>query len=126
VDGYNVLHAVILRGRDRAHFWSVDNQRRVAELAARFEAGEVWLVFDASSRVPERLEEGACGVECLYAPSADERIVELAASWKDQRRIVVVSADRQLCDRARNHGAERMSPWAFAAACGEDPATSPH
>jgi predicted RNA-binding protein with PIN domain len=115
VDGYNVLHAVILRGRERAHFWSVENQRRVAELAARFKGGEVWVVFDASRPAPERLEERACGVECLFAPSADERIIELAAGWSELRRVVVVSADRQLCDRARNHGAERMSPWEFAA-----------
>jgi hypothetical protein len=44
--------------------------------------------------------------------------VELAKEHGGARRVVVVSADRQLCDRARNHGAERMSPWDFARACG--------
>ena len=118
VDGYNLLHAVILRGRERAHFWSPENQRKVVELVARFEGGEAWVVFDASRPDSSHLEAPPGDVRCFYAESADERIVELAAAAKGERSVIVVSADRQLCDLARNHSATRMSPWDFAEACG--------
>lgn len=118
IDGYNLLHAVILRGPDRAHFWSAENQRRVVELVARFANGEALIVFDASRPDGADLNTQGAPVPCEYAPSADDRIVELAAKWRSRRRVVVVSADRQLCDRARNYGAERMSPWQFADDCG--------
>lgn len=118
VDGYNFLHAVVLRGRSRAHFWSVENQARVVARVSSCAEGEVWVVFDAAEHNQERLPEGG-EVRCLYAPDADARILELVAEHASTRRVVVVSADRSLCDRARNFGGVRCSPWEFAAARGD-------
>jgi predicted RNA-binding protein with PIN domain len=117
VDGYNFLHAVVLRGRERAHFWSVDNQARVVALVSRSLEGEVWVVFDAAPHNAERLSDAEGAVRCLYAPDADARILELVGQYAPARRVVVVSADRSLCDRAKNLGGERRSPWDFAASC---------
>jgi predicted RNA-binding protein with PIN domain len=118
LDGYNFLHAVVLRGRERAHFWSTENQRRVCDWAVRFTGGQVWVVFDAGEDNVERLSASEQRMPCLYARDADARIVELCREHAAQRRVIVVSADRSLCDRARNFGAERLSPWAFAESCG--------
>ena len=125
VDGYNVLHAVVLAGRARARFWSVENQLAVAQLAARFTGGEARVVFDASRPERQLLNTDEAPVPCEYAPSADERIVQIAKELQHQRPVVVVSADRQLCDLARNFGATRLSPWQFAAACGVPPRVRP-
>jgi uncharacterized coiled-coil protein SlyX len=127
VDGFNLLHAVILRGRERSHWWQVEQQARVVTLAQSFRGGEVWVVFDA--RGGERVTgmgtggaftPGSSGhpVEVRFAPSADDYIVELCAQLRGQRQVVVVSADRALIDRARHHGAARLSPWQFAEQCG--------
>ena len=126
IDAYNFLHAVVLKGRRRANWWSSDNQRRVvaavAAIGAEREAFEACVVFDrrgAASDV-ERALGGAPvgagpGIEVHSAPDADDYIVARCAELSGRREIWVVTADRSLGDRARRHGARRLSPWAFAA-----------
>jgi len=127
VDGFNLLHAVVLRGRERKGWWQVEQQARVVRLAQGFRGGEVWVVFDA--RGSERITGTGMGgaftpgphgqrVEVRFAPSADDYIVELCAELQGQRQVIVVSADRALVDRARHRGAARLSPWQFAEHCG--------
>ena len=135
VDGFNFLHAVVLKGQDRANWWSPEHQARVvARVTAQREAlggAEVWVVFDqrgpravdteagpAPMPVPapggEATPLAADRVDVRHAPDADDYIVACCAELAGAREVVVVSADRSLCDRARSHGARRVSPWAFA------------
>jgi hypothetical protein len=117
VDGFNFLHAVVLRGRDRAYWWSLENQARVVEAVAalRVEGRPVdaWIVFDrrgpshdGSVASLEPVSQGS--IQIHHAPDADDYIVRRCGE------LVVVSADRSLRDRAKNHGARGLSPWAFA------------
>lgn len=114
VDGFNLLHAVVLVGRERANWWGAAGQARVVELAEQFDAGEVCVVFDdrGKGRV-SRTER----VDVQFAPDADEYIVQHCASLRGSRSVVVVSADRALCDRSAHRGASRLSPWKFRERC---------
>jgi hypothetical protein len=161
VDGFNFLHAVLLQGRQRSHWWSPENRERVVEAVAALRAApelwvaaesldprsssavdvsgspgldatgspgldggsapDVWIVFDR--REPESdaaagaggpAPELRGGLQIHLAPDADDYIVARCAELAGLRAVVVVSADRSLCDRARNHGARGLSPWAFA------------
>jgi hypothetical protein len=121
IDAYNFLHAVVLKGRERANWWSGENQARVVNTVAALgvgrEAFEAWVVFDrrgteADAGAPVG---AAAGIEIHSAPDADDYIVARCAELSGQRDLWVVSADRSLGDRARRHGARRLSPWAFAA-----------
>ncbi len=116
VDGFNLLHAAVLTGRSRRGWWGADQQREVVELSERFGAGEVVVVFD--ERGSERAARSE-RVDVRFAPDADEYIVSLCASLRSSRSVVVVSADRSLCDRALDRGAARLSPWRFAEQCRE-------
>ncbi len=130
VDGFNLLHAVVLSGRERAEWWRASNRARVVELAARFASGEIWVVFDVRGPREElslaaRLEATPqqAGVQIRYAPSADDYIVAVCADVQGRREVVVVSADRALLDRCRHRGAARISPWKFAEQCGPGQST---
>lgn len=121
VDAYNFLHAVVLKGRDRANWWSGENQARVVEAVAELGGGreefEAWVVFDRRGSTPD-LAPGPISVrpaiEVHSAPDADDYIVARCAELSGRRQLWVVSADRSLGDRALRHGARRLSPWAFA------------
>jgi hypothetical protein len=119
VDGFNFLHAVVLKGRDRARWWSAENRARVVEVVAGLGGGgaEMWVVFDERGRT-EPPVTGASAEQAVpvhYAPNADDYIVALCAELAGGRDVIVVSADRSLIDRARHRGARGLSPWAFAA-----------
>lgn len=114
VDGYNVLHAAVLQGRERQQWWALEHQARVVGLAESFPAGEVWVVFDA--RGTDRVS-GTERVQVRFAPDADACIVELCAELRGLRAVTVVTADRALADRATHRGATRLSPWQFAKQC---------
>lgn len=126
VDAYNFMHAVVLKGRERANWWSGENRARVVEAVSALGAGregfEAWLVFDSHARRAGALEPGASaapvearpGIEVHAAPDADDYIVARCAELSGRREVWVVSADRSLCDRARRQGARRLSPWEFA------------
>ena len=125
IDAYNFLHAVVLKGRERANWWSSENQARVvatvAVLGAGREAFEAWVVFDRRGTSAQNDVRGdapvsaGSGIEIHSAPDADDYIVARCAELSGRRELWVVSADRALGDRALRHGARRMSPWAFAA-----------
>lgn len=121
VDGFNVLHAVVLKGRERAEWWSVLNQEQVIRLAEAFcraanGDSQVEVVFDAGSSSSHRFQ-GETAVSVRFDPNADDAIVERSRQLQGSSHVIVVSADRALLDRARNFGATRLSPWAFRKVC---------
>ena len=124
VDGFNVLHAGVLLGRDRAGWWQVPAQRRLIERVQQFadpSYPEIWVVFDR--RLGQGHRQGAVisddpRIHVVYAPSADDWIVEQVKALCGQRPVTVVTADRLLRDRARHAGGEILSPRRFLAACG--------
>jgi hypothetical protein len=130
IDGFNLLHAVVLQGRERAQWWSKENQLRVLKLVASFQPStdlgfassdlpRLCVVFDASDASEHRLTdrpEDACPIALKYAADADDWIVSRAAELHATPPLIV-SADRSLLDRARRWGAGRLSPWTFAEMC---------
>ncbi|MCA9504268.1 MAG: NYN domain-containing protein [Myxococcales bacterium] len=128
VDGFNVLHAVLL-GRDREDWWRRGARERLLERIAgwRDEADEIWVAFDGArpawsvwaepvARPLPRRRRGPI-VHCVFVESADDWIVRRARRAAEPGRLVIVSADRQVAGRARSAGCEVWSPWAFMTRC---------
>lgn len=132
IDGYNFLHAVVLKGRDRAHWWSVENQRAVQDWVAGRPLidARTCIVFDqrsagapggvpaADAADPEASAASAAVTDAepqvCFAPDADAFILARCAALEGTCTVVVVSADRSLVDRAKQRGARSLSPWKFA------------
>jgi predicted RNA-binding protein with PIN domain len=123
VDGFNVLHAGVLVGRDRAEWWNEARRGQLLAIVERFEPeredAEVWVVFDGPSAAEELAREGS-RVRVAFARSADEWLVKRVRAAAGP--VCVVTSDRQLADRARRRGAEVLSPRRFLARCGHVPA----
>ncbi len=123
VDGFNVLHAGVLHGRDRADWWSAPRRAELLELAQRFDDAsvEIWVVFDGPrAGVPlDPATDGAApsGVHEVFAPSADDWLVDRVRTSPDPSRLAVVTADRRLAGRARHRGARVVAPREFLAHC---------
>lgn len=117
VDGFNLLHAAVLRpGDSRAGWWKGQNRDRVVELARAFDDAdaEVVIVFDGSEE-PTIPVEG--GPRVIFAASADDWLLATVRATPEPGRVAVVTADRRLRDRLRDRGAQVVSPSAFAARC---------
>jgi YacP-like NYN domain-containing protein len=123
VDGFNFLHAVLLVGSARPHWWRLENQQRVVDwcMAAGVvrEGVDLWIVFDQREGREQSGSGGGAlvggaGVQIHHAPDADDYIVARCGELCSERDVVVVSADRSLVDRAKHRGARASSPWAFA------------
>jgi predicted RNA-binding protein with PIN domain len=116
VDGYNVLHAAVLGGKDRSEWWTHSRRRELLERAAGFDAdAEVWIVFDGPDDSGATAESG--GPHCVFADSADDWLVDRVRRADDPAEIAVVTADRQVAGRARGRGAQVVSPRDFLARC---------
>lgn len=124
IDGFNVLHAGILTGRDRANWWRAEIQRRLVARVEQFpqtQAAELWIVFDRrSDRHSEKEDVGSDDprIHVFYAPSADDWIVSKVEAWSSQRTITVITADRLLRERVRRAGGMLSSPMQFLSTCG--------
>lgn len=118
VDGFNVLHAGVLRGKDRQGWWREDMRARLLERVAGFEdaAAELWVVFDGPGP-PGEAEAASERPRVVFAPSADEWLLASVREAAQPDSIVVVTADRQLADRVRHRGARVVSPRVFLARC---------
>ncbi len=118
VDGFNVLHAGVLRGDDRRGWWREEMRARLLERVAGFEDGaaELWVVFDGPGPAGEA-EAASLRPRVVFAPSADDWLLAAVREAADPAAIVVVTADRQLADRARHRGARIVSPRVFLARC---------
>jgi hypothetical protein len=124
VDGFNVLHAGVLRGNDRRGWWREEVRARLLARVRAFEdaAAELWVVFDGPGPGGEA-ERTSERPRVVFAPSADEWLLDAVRETPEPASIVVVTADRQLADRARHRGARVVSPRAFLARCAEPEAS---
>ena len=121
VDGYNVLCTGLMGGHDRSDWWSEARREELLALLARFEAfdgldepdAEIWVVFDGA-REPSGTGEREGPVRVVFAPSADEWLVEQVRAHAE---VAVVTADRKLAGRARHRGARVVSPREFLRRC---------
>jgi len=118
IDGYNVLCAGVLRGRERAEFWSAPRRRQLLERVARFEApgARVVVVFDGAAPAAEPSDPAFAGIETVFAASADAWILDCVRRASGAS-LTVVTADRQLAGRARHRGAAILSPLSFLSLC---------
>jgi hypothetical protein len=120
IDGFNVLHAGVLRGRDRAEWWTEPRREQLVALAERFDDAEaqIWIVFDGSGEggLPQD-QAPASRVRRFFAPSADDWLVDQVRASPAPDCLAVVTADRAVAGRARHRGAQVVSPRAFLARC---------
>lgn len=119
VDGFNVLHAGVLHGRNRASWWNESRRAELLAVVERFDAerddAEVWVVFDGPGAAPDAATEERW-VHVAFARSADDWLVKRVRAAGEP--VCVVTSDRELADRARRRGAEVLSPRRFLARCG--------
>ena len=118
IDGFNLLHAAVLRGRDRQDWWRAEARERVVDLVRELDApgAEVVIVFDGK-RPPEEPERESAGPQVVFAASADDWLLAAVRRAPEPSRVVLVTADRQLADRARHRGARILGPTAFRERC---------
>ena len=95
VDGFNVLHAGILEGKERGEWWRESSRARLLELAGAFDdpEAEVWVVFDGPRPRPE--SPAGSRLRVVFAPSADEWLLSQLSSAPDASRFGVVTGDRR-------------------------------
>jgi len=117
VDGFNLLHAAVLRSGDsRKEWWKSANRERVLDLARAFDDrdAELVVVFDGNE---EPTEASDAGPRVVFAAPADDWLLATVKAAANPQRVAVVTADRRLADRLRDRGAQVVSPSAFAARC---------
>jgi hypothetical protein len=125
VDGFNLLHVGVLRGRAEGSWWGPEGRRLVLERAASFRgaAEAVVVVFDG----PHPTEPGRPPLQVVFAPSADDWLLARVREAADPGRLRVVTADRRLAARAQARGARVIAPAEFLGLCGpaEEPGDGP-
>ncbi len=121
VDGFNVLHAHLLRGRDRKAWWTEERRRLVIAEAEKLTArGErVCVVFDGNQPAGTEAEPEDALLRVVFAPDADEWILKTMRAAPDPGGVAVVTGDRPVKDRARRFGAHAVSPRAWLTRCAE-------
>jgi len=119
VDGFNVLHVVLLHGESRKAWWQSKGRERVVELVRGFDAvdAEVVVVFDGSQPPAEDDPANAAVPRVIFAAPADDWVLTAVRTAADPARVAVVTADRRLAARARHRGAQIVSPGVFVARC---------
>ena len=124
VDGFNVLHAGVLEGRERGDWWRAASRAQLLALAGSFDdpEAELWIVFDGPRAAPATPETARLRV--VFAPSADEWLLSRLGSAPDPSRLGVVTGDHRLAIRSRRRGAQVIRPREFLDRCrghGPDP-----
>jgi len=128
VDGFNVLHTVLLAGARDSIWWGRGAREELLERIAGWpeRSDAIWVAFDgprpAWSMWAMPRPRGPI-LHSVFVESADDWIVRRARRATAPARTLVVSADRKVAGRARSAGCEVWSPWAFVAACGGPIAT---
>lgn len=123
IDGFNVLHAGILTGRDRANWWQPAMQHRLVtrvESCTDVTYANIWIVFDRRTHSETEYEDVSSNdprISVFYAPSADDWIVTQVEEHAHEQAITVVTADRLLRERVRRAGGTLCSPMRFLATC---------
>ncbi len=127
VDGFNVLHTVLLAGERDSIWWGRSAREKLLARVCAWPdpQDEIWVAFDGSQpawsmcAIPVAPGAGGRGarVHSVFVESADDWIVRRARRAAPPARAVVVSADRKVAGRARSAGCTVWSPWAFVAGC---------
>ncbi len=127
VDGFNVLHTVLLAGDRESVWWGRDAREKLLTRICTWPdpRDEIWVAFDGSQpawsvlAIPAGRAAGGRGptVHSIFVESADDWIVRRARRARPPARTLVVSADRKVSGRARSAGCEVWTPWAFVARC---------
>jgi predicted RNA-binding protein with PIN domain len=123
VDGFNVLHAHLLKGRDRKEWWSAERRMLVIEQAARLAArGErVCVVFDGQRPADEAESPADALLRVVFAKDADDWMLKTMRAAADPGGVAIVTGDRPVKDRARRWGAHAVSPREWLARCAAAP-----
>lgn len=119
VDGFNVLHAGVLRGRDRAGWRGAAARRRLVERVEGLAVAvyqHIWIVFDGPPG-GRAVESRDARIRIVTAPSADDWIVEQVQELASGRPVTVVTSDRGLRQRVQEAGGATRSPRWLLAAC---------
>ena len=129
VDGFNVLHTVLLAGERDSIWWGRDAREKLLARICVWPGprDEIWVAFDGSQpawsvlAMPAGRAVGDRGpmVHSVFVESADDWIVRRARRATPAARALVVSADRKVAGRARSAGSEVWTPWAFIARCSQ-------
>jgi len=129
VDGFNVLHTVLLAGERDSIWWGRDARDKLLTRICAWPDlhDEIWVAFDGSqpawsvlALTAGRTARGRGPmVHSVFVESADDWIVRRARRAVSAARTLVVSADRKVAGRARSAGSEVWTPWAFIARCGD-------
>jgi hypothetical protein len=140
VDGFNVLHAVLLGKERETGWWQRATRERLLRRASLWpeRSDEVWIAFDgaqpawsvwaepvarivangdAAGDSPSDTPGQGPMVHNVHVESADDWIVRRARRAADPARTIVVSGDRKVAGRARSAGCEVWTPWAFVSHC---------
>jgi len=124
VDGFNVIQVAARAGgqpSNREGWWREPARRALLERSGcladpEVDPGtEVWVVFDGPHPPPEPLVAGCA--RGVFAPSADDWILERLRAHPDPGGVRVVTADRPLAERARHRGAVVVGPHEFLDRC---------
>jgi predicted RNA-binding protein with PIN domain len=126
VDGFNVLHAGVLRGRDRADWWKAPRRQQLLDRVARFDdpAVRIEVVFDGPDDAAHTGLDGR--LRPVFAPSADDWLLARLRQESDPSRVAIVTADRAVAERARHRGAQVVSPRTFLDRCRAPDAPETH
>jgi predicted RNA-binding protein with PIN domain len=119
VDGFNVLHAHLLKGRDRRDWWSAERRQLVVDEAAKLAArgARVWVVFDGQRPAGEAEAPEDAPLRVIFAKDADEWLLKAMRAAPDPGGVAIVTGDRPVKDRARRWGAQAVSPRAWLEHC---------
>lgn len=116
-----MLHAHLLRGRDRRDWWSAERRQLVIDQAAKLASpGErVCVVFDGQRPAGEVEAPEDAPLRVVFARDADEWLLKAMRAAPDPGGVAIVTSDRPVKDRARRFGAHVASPRAWLARCAE-------
>lgn len=129
VDGFNVLHAVLLGKERQDGWWQRESRERLLRQISVWQSGpdEIWVAFDGTQpawsvwaepiAVPKTVRSKSTIVHSVYVESADDWIVRRARRAIHPDRTIVVSGDRKVTGRARSAGCEIWTPWALISRC---------
>jgi len=118
VDGFNVIQVGLLAGGDRTAWWGPARRAELLARAGRLDdpEAEIFVVFDGPRPAEDADQDQRA--RPVFAPSADAWVLERLRAAPDPGRVLVVTADRRLAERARRRGAQVVAPGEFLARCG--------
>lgn len=122
VDAFNFAHAVVVSREERSRFAPDVVRARLMALFAALPLRGLLVIDDRRVPFPtadalRRLVDATPPPDSFLAlptPDADRTLLDLVAVTPHPERLVLVTADRSLADRARLRGAGVTSPFRFA------------